>query len=121
VGWFLGVHEGPQDIRQNLNAAGFAAGMIVSDEPGIYREGKFGIRHENLLLCVSAGANDFGDWLRFEPLTLCPFDTEPLIADMLTPDEREWLNDYHEMVYGRLSPYLDASDAEWLREKTVAI
>ena len=121
VGWFLGVHEGPQDIRQNLNPAGFAAGMIVSDEPGIYREGLFGIRHENLLLCVPAGTNDFGDWLRFEPLTLCPFDTEPLIEGMLTPDEREWLNDYHEMVYGRLSPYLDASDAEWLREKTVAI
>ena len=121
VGWFLGVHEGPQDVRQNLNSAGFEAGMVVSDEPGIYREGQFGVRHENLLLCVPAGSNEFGEWLRFEPLTLCPFDTSALLTELLTPAEREWLNDYHELVCERLSPYLDESDAAWLREKTVAV
>ena len=121
VGWFLGVHEGPQDVRQNLNGVGFEAGMVVSDEPGIYREGQFGVRHENLILCVSAGSNDFGNWLRFEPLTLCPFDTSPLLVDMLTPAERDWLNDYHALVYDRLRPYLDESDAEWLRERTIPV
>ena len=121
VGWFLGVHEGPQDVRQNLNGVGFEAGMVVSDEPGIYREGLFGVRHENLILCVSAGSNDFGNWLRFEPLTLCPFDTSALLVDMLTPAERDWLNDYHALVYDRLRPYLDESDAEWLRRRTEAV
>lgn len=121
VGWFLGVHEGPQDIRQNMNAAGFKAGMVTSDEPGIYREGMHGVRHENLLLCVDAGSNDFGSWLRFDPLTLCPFDTEPLIADMLSPAERDWLNSYHSNVYSALRPLLDEADAEWLRKKTEAL
>ena len=121
VGWFLGVHEGPQDVRQNLNGVGFEAGMVVSDEPGIYREGLFGVRHENLILCVSAGSNDFGNWLRFEPLTLCPFDTSALLVDMLTPAERDWLNDYHALVYDRLRPYLDESDAEWLKERTIPV
>ena len=121
VGWFLGVHEGPQDVRQNLNGVGFEAGMVVSDEPGIYREGLFGVRHENLILCVSAGSNDFGNWLRFEPLTLCPFDTSALLVDMLTPAERDWLNDYHALVYDRLRPYLDESDSEWLRRRTEVV
>ena len=121
VGWFLGVHEGPQDIRQNLNGTGFRPGMVTSDEPGIYREGMHGVRHENLLLCEDAGTNDFGGWLRFEPLTLCPFDTEPLILEMLTPAEREWLNNYHAVVYSTLRPYLDDADGEWLRRKTEAV
>ena len=121
VGWFLGVHEGPQDIRQNMNAFGFEAGMVVSDEPGIYREGLFGVRHENLLLCVNAGTNDFGRWLRFEPLTLCPFDTSALLLDMLTSAERDWLNSYHATVYARLHPYLNGSDADWLALKTAAV
>ena len=121
VGWFLGVHEGPQDVRQNLNGVGFEAGMVVSDEPGIYREGQFGVRHENLLLCVEAGTNDFGSWLRFEPLTLCPFDTSALIVDMLTPAEQQWLNDYHSMVYARLRPYLNDAVGEWLRKRCASI
>ena len=121
VGWFLGVHEGPQDIRQNMNAFGFEAGMVVSDEPGIYREGLFGVRHENLLLCVDAGTNDFGRWLRFEPLTLCPFDTSALLVDMLTSAESDWLNSYHATVYARLHPYLNGSDADWLALKTAAV
>ena len=121
VGWFLGVHEGPQDIRQNLNSTGFEAGIVTSDEPGIYREGMHGVRHENLILCTDAGENDFGRWLRFEPLTLCPFDTEPLLADMLTPAERDWLNNYHSQVYAALRPFLDDFDGEWLQKKTKAV
>ena len=104
-----------------MNAFGFEAGMVVSDEPGIYREGLFGVRHENLLLCVDAGTNDFGRWLRFEPLTLCPFDTSALLVDMLTSAERDWLNSYHATVYARLHPYLNGSDADWLALKTAAV
>ena len=121
VGWFLGVHEGPQDIRQNMNDTGFRPGMVTSDEPGIYREGMHGVRHENLLICVDAGSNDFGNWLRFEPLTLCPFDTEPLLVEMLTQAERDWLNNYHAQVYAASRPFLDEFDGEWLRRKTEAL
>ena len=118
VGWFLGVHEGPQDIRQNLNPVPFEPGMIVSDEPGIYREGQHGVRHENLLLCVEAGASEFGRWLAFEPLTLCHFDTDALELSLLDGDERAWLNAYHERVWQTLSPHLPAEIADWLRDKT---
>ena len=96
VGWFLGVHEGPHDIRQNLNPVPFEPGMIVSDEPGIYREGQHGVRHENLLLCVEAGVSEFGRWLAFEPLTLCHFETEALDLSLLDRDEIDWLNAYHD-------------------------
>ncbi|MCR5352414.1 MAG: aminopeptidase P family protein [Bacteroidales bacterium] len=118
VGWFLGVHEGPQDVRQNLNPTPFLPGMIVSDEPGIYREGQHGVRHENLLLCVKAGSSDFGNWLAFEPLTLCHFDTEGLDPALLDRDEIAWLNDYNERVFQTLSPLLPGEVADWLREKT---
>ncbi|MCR5561401.1 MAG: aminopeptidase P family protein [Bacteroidales bacterium] len=121
VGWFLGVHEGPQDVRQNLNPEGLVPGMIISDEPGIYREGMHGVRHENLLLCVDAGSNEFGRWCAFEPLTLCHFDTSALIPEMLTPEERDWLNSYNSIVYSSLAPELPRPVAEWLREKTKAI
>ena len=121
VGWFLGVHEGPQDVRQNLNAEALVPGMIISDEPGIYREGSHGVRHENLLLCVDAGTDEFAHWCAFEPLTLCHFDTSALIPEMLTPDERDWLNSYNSMVYASLAPELPGPVAEWLREKTRAI
>ena len=121
VGWFLGVHEGPQDVRQNLNPEGLAPGMIISDEPGIYREGSHGVRHENLLLCVDGGTDEFAHWCAFEPLTLCHFDTSALIPEMLTPDERDWLNSYNSIVYASLAPELPKPEAEWLREKTKAI
>lgn len=117
VGWFLGVHEGPQDIRQNLNPAPLRPGMIVSDEPGIYREGMHGVRHENLLLCVEAGSNEFGRWLGFEPLTLCPFDTSILELDLLDRAEIEWLDAYHERVCSVLSPLLESDVARWLQHK----
>ncbi len=121
VGFYLCVHEGPQDIRQNFNPQLILPGMITSDEPGIYREGKFGIRHENLILCVDAGENDFGHWLRFEPLTLCHFDTSILLKDLLDRSEIEWLNAYNERVYQTLSPRLSQDVAAWLRQKTLPI
>lgn len=121
VGYFLGVHEGPQDIRQNFNNTPLRPGMITSIEPGIYREGMHGVRHENLYLCVAAGTNDFGSWLRFEPLTLCPFDCSALELDLLDRNEKRWLNEYHQKVYNTLSPLLPEHIAEWLKEKTAAI
>ena len=121
VGFYLGVHEGPQDIRQNFNRQPLLPGMITSDEPGIYREGAFGVRHENLLLCVEAGRNDFGRWLQFEPLTLCHFDTSILVRELLTPAEIDWLNEYHERVYRTLAPELPSEVARWLRGKTAVI
>lgn len=121
VGFYLNVHEGPQDIRQNFNRQALIPGMITSDEPGIYREGKFGVRHENLILCVDAGENDFGHWLRFETLTLCHFDTSILVKDLLDRSEIDWLNAYNERVYRTLSPRLTPEVASWLRQKTLPI
>lgn len=121
VGSFLGVHEGPQDIRQNLNPQPLMHGMIVSDEPGIYREGLFGVRHENLLLCKDAGGNDFGRWLCFEPLTLCHFDTSILRPELLSRPELEWLNAYNERVYQTLRSLLPPEVADWLRVKTLPV
>lgn len=117
VGFFLGVHEGPHDMRQNFNRVPLQPGMIITDEPGIYREGQHGIRHENVLVCVEDGANEFGEWLRFEPLTLCHFDTSAIIVDLLDRAEIEWLNAYNERVYTTLSPLLPPPVAEWLQEK----
>ncbi|MBQ1718165.1 MAG: aminopeptidase P family protein, partial [Bacteroidales bacterium] len=117
VGSFLGVHEGPQDVRQNLNPQPLVSGMVISDEPGIYREGQHGVRHENLLLCVPKGENEFGRWLGFEPLTLCPFDTAGLDLSLLDRAEKEWLDEYHALVYETLSPLLDDDLARWLQQK----
>ena len=121
VGFYLNVHEGPQEFRQNLNKQAFIPGMITSDEPGIYREGRHGIRHENLILCVDAGENDFGRWLRFEPLTLCHFDTSAIVRELLDESEVKWLNEYNERVFLTLSPRLPSDIALWLREKTKPI
>ena len=121
VGFFLGVHEGPQDIRQNFNAQPLLPGMVVSDEPGLYREGMHGVRHENLLLVRPVGDNEFGSWLGFEPLTLCHFDTSCLEVSLLTEAERAWLNRYNEHVYRTLSPRLPAEVAAWLRSRTLPV
>jgi len=118
VGFFLGVHEGPQDIRQNFNSQPLLPGMIISDEPGIYREGMHGVRHENLLLVRGIGDNEFGSWLGFETLTLCHFDTSCLDASLLAPEEIDWLNAYNKRVYETLAPRLPAEVAAWLRGKT---
>lgn len=121
VGFFLGVHEGPQDIRQNFNHQPLEPGMISSDEPGLYREGMHGIRHENLVLVRPVGDNEFGSFLGFETLTLCHFDTSCLEVSLLTADEREWLNAYNQRVYDTLSPRLPAEVSAWLREKTLPV
>ena len=121
VGFFLGVHEGPQDLRQNFNSTPLEPGMILSDEPGLYREGMHGIRHENLLLVRPVGDNEFGSWLGFETLTLCHYDTSCLELSLLTQAERDWLNAYNARVYRELSPRLPAEVASWLREKTLPV
>lgn len=118
VGFYLCVHEGPQDIRQNFNSQPLLPGMICSDEPGIYREGMHGIRHENLLLCRQVGDNEFGSFLGFETLTLCHYDTSCLEVSLLNQEERDWLNAYNARVYDTLSPRLPSDVAAWLREKT---
>ena len=118
VGFFLCDHEGPQDIRQNFNATPLEPGMIVSIEPGIYREGMHGVRHENLVLVRPVGDNEFGSFLGFETLTLCHFDTSCLELSLLTADERAWLNAYNAHVYEVLSPRLPADVAAWLFEQT---
>lgn len=118
VGFLLGVHEGPQSIRQDLNPVALRPGMVVSCEPGIYREGMHGIRHENLLLCTRDSGNEFGDWLCFETLTLCHIDYGAILPELLTSDEMKWLKEYNGRVYETLSPYLDEDEALWLRTKT---
>lgn len=118
VGFFLNVHEGPHEIRQNFNPQPLLPGMISSDEPGIYREGMHGVRHESLLAVREAGRNDFGTWYTFETLTLCHIDTSCLVRDLMSPDELAWLNAYNERVYRTLSPRLPAPIAAWLRDKT---
>ena len=117
VGFYLCVHEGPQDIRQNFNSQPLLPGMVTSDEPGIYREGEYGVRHENILLCREAGKNDFGDWLDFETLTCCHIDTSAIVPGLLSPEERDWLNRYNSSVYERLSARLPVEVAAWLKEK----
>lgn len=121
VGFYLNVHEGPQDIRQNFNRQPLVPGMITSNEPGIYREGKYGIRHENLVLCVDDGRNDFGQWCRFETLTLCHLDTSIVIKELLDASEIDWLNAYNAKVFQTLSPRLPSEIAQWLRNKTLPI
>lgn len=119
VGSFLNVHEGPHQIRMEWKPTPLKAGMTVTDEPGIYLEGRFGVRVENTLLVVPAAETECGRFLRFEPLTLCPIDTTPIIPELLSAEEKEWLNAYHQTVYERLSPYLDAEEQAWLRRATM--
>ncbi|MBO4466514.1 MAG: aminopeptidase P family protein [Bacteroidales bacterium] len=121
VGFYLNVHEGPQDIRQNFNPQPLLPGMICSNEPGIYREGMHGIRHENLVLCRPVGDNEFGSWLGFETLTLCHIDTSCLDLSLLTEAEKQWLNSYNQHVYETLHHRLSPDVAEWLRLKTAAV
>lgn len=119
VGHFLGVHEGPQNIRLNENSTPLLPGMITSDEPGVYKAGRYGIRTENLVLTVDGGHSDeFGDFYKFEVLTLFPYDSSLIDKTMLTPQEITQVNNYHEEVYNRLSPYLNDEEKRWLEEKT---
>ena len=115
VGSYLNVHEGPHQIRMEWKPAPLVEGMTVTDEPGIYLAGKFGVRIENTLLVTPYKETEFGKFLQFESLTLCPINKEPIIMDMLLPEEIEWLNTYHQRVFDTLSPHLDATETEWLR------
>ena len=118
VGAFLNVHEGPHQIRMEWKPAPLVAGMTVTDEPGVYVEGRFGVRIENTLLIVPYQDTDFGSFLQFEPLTLCPIDLKPVDFSLLTEKEKKWLNQYHAMVRQRLSPLLDEEHRQWLEKAT---
>lgn len=121
VGHFLNVHEGPQSIRMNENPIALQPGMVTSNEPGVYKAGSHGIRTENLMLTVAVGEGMFGNYLKFETLTLCPICRKGIIKEMLTAEETGWLNEYHRTVYEKLSPYLDNDEKEWLKEACKAI
>ena len=121
VGSYLNVHEGPHQIRMEYRPAPLHAGMTITDEPGIYLEGKFGVRIENTLLIQPYTETAFGRFLRFETLTLCPIDKAPIMPELLTPAEVLWLDGYHETVYQKLSPHLDEAERQWLREATAPI
>jgi len=116
VGHFLNVHEGPQNIRMNYNPATLELGMITSNEPGIYRSGKYGIRIENLVLTVPYQTTEFGEYYAFETLTLCPIDLKLIDFSLMSQSEKDWLTDYHQMVYERLSPFLSDEEKDWLKE-----
>ena len=118
VGHFLNVHEGPHQIRMNNVPTPLQPGMTVTNEPGIYRAGKYGIRTENTMLTVPSRKTDFGEFYKFEQLTLCPINTETILWDMLSPEETNWLKEYHETVYSKLSPLLTDEEKQWLRNAT---
>ena len=121
VGSYLNVHEGSHQIRMEWKPAPLLEGMTVTDEPGIYLAGKFGVRIENTLLITDKWTNEFGKFLTFESLTLCPIDTRPIVKEMLSKEEIEWLNEYHKRVYDVLSPHLDEEERKWLLAETAAI
>ena len=121
IGYYLCVHEGPQSIRYQYNPQPLLPGMVTSNEPGLYREGMHGIRHENIVLCKEAGTSEFGDWLEFETLTCCHIDTSAVVKGILGPEATAWLNAYNERVYRTLSHLLPPETAAWLRFKTAPI
>lgn len=121
IGYWLCVHEGPHEFRQNFNSQPLLPGMITSVEPGLYREGLHGVRHENVLLCREAGVNAFGDWIEFETLTCCHIDTSAVVVELLTDAELNWLNAFNDRVYRTLASVLPARTAAWLRDKTLPI
>lgn len=121
VGSYLNVHEGPHQVRMEYMPAPLRAGMTVTDEPGLYLAGKFGVRIENTLLIKDYMESDFGKFLQMESLTLCPIDTAPIDVDMLLPEELNWLNSYHAEVYAKLAPYLDEEEQIWLKNATKLI
>ena len=121
VGSYLCVHEGPHQIRHTWKPAPLHAGMTVTNEPGIYRQGKHGVRIENTMLIVEDGETEFGKFLRLEPLTLCPIDLTPVLWNMMTAEEVAYINAYHEKVYEELSPLLTEEERQWLKVQCVAM
>lgn len=118
VGFFLNVHEGPQSIRNDNNNVILEKGMIITNEPGIYLEGKYGIRIENMMLVVEDEKTEFGQFMKFKTITYCPIDLAGINKNMLTESEKQWLNNYHQEVYTKLAPYLNEEERVWLREET---
>lgn len=119
VGFFLNVHEGPQGIRPEGNSVALEPGMIITNEPGVYKEGKHGIRTENTLLVEKDFVSEeFGEFYKFRTISYCPIDLEGVNVEMLSPEEKDWLNDYHSMVYEKLSPYLNEEEKEFLKYET---
>lgn len=118
VGFFINCHEGPQNIRLNANPTPLEPGMLQSDEPGLYLADRYGIRCENLILCVPDTVTEFGQFLKFEPLTLFPFDLRLFQTEIMTADEIQWVNDYHARVREALTPLLTPEEAAWLADKT---
>lgn len=121
VGSYLCVHEGPHQIRMEWMPTPLRAGMTLTDEPGLYLAGQFGVRIENTVLISDYMSTEFGKFLQIEPLTLCPIDTTPIDVDMLLPEEIDWLNAYHHSVYEKLSPFLDEEEKIWLENATKPI
>ena len=121
VGHFLNVHEGPHQFRMNHMPALLLPGMTVTNEPGVYKAGHYGVRTENTMLIVKDQTTEFGEFYKFEPLTLCPIDLKPLLPELLSPEEKEWLNSYHQQVYTSLSPFLPQEQKEWLAKATMAV
>lgn len=121
VGHFLNVHEGPHQFRMNYMPALLLPGMTVTNEPGIYKAGKHGVRTENTMLIVKSKETEFGAFYKFEPLTLCPIDKEAILPDMLSYEEKQWLNNYHSLVYDRLNASLNTDEQAWLKEATSPI
>lgn len=118
VGAYLNAHEGPHQIRMDWKPAPLRKGMTVTDEPGIYLEGRFGVRTENVLLVQEAEQTECGRFLCFETLTLCPVDTTPILPELLSQEETDWLNTYHKEVYNKLAPHLNDEERAWLQEAT---
>ena len=121
VGHFLNVHEGPHQVRMNHMPALLQPGMTLTNEPGIYKAGRYGVRTENTMLIIESQTTEFGKFYKFEPLTLCPIDKTPICTEMLTPDEKQWLNEYHAYVYAQLSPLLNEEEKAWLAKATSEI
>ncbi len=121
VGAHLCVHEGPQQIRMEYKPKTLEAGMTITDEPGVYLDGRFGVRIENVLLICDANHTECADFLRMEPLTLCPIDTTAIDTTLLNPEEIEWLNNYHQQVYNTLAPHLEPHEKQWLAEATAPL
>ena len=121
VGFFLNVHEGPQSFSKVPNNTKLEKSMIITIEPGIYKEGKHGVRTENMILVVEDEKTEFGQFMKFESITYCPIDLAGINSDMLTESEKRWLNIYHKEVYAKLSPFLDEEEREWLMEETKEI
>lgn len=121
VGFFINCHEGPQSIRLNENPVALEPGMITSNEPGLYLEGRYGIRSENLVVTENWKTTEFGEFLQFKNMTLFPFDTTLCDTSLMTDEEIDWINTYHKTVYDRLSPLLSKEEQDWLKEKTKAI